>query len=851
VRVLGGCVRLLAAHTLPVAHLRMWLAVAAGAAGGARGVLLDNLDAALRLSQSRGPAAAFQLDGESSGLLGVSTPGHWPFNDQGFTFVTWMYLESLSGSETAAAAAAAIAAAAATAVGGGEGSKVARVSVPPSAAAAAAAAAAAGDKEAHMPRLFSFLSTEESGRQGVEAYYHGQFLVLEANGSKGQRVSVPFTRPFKLKRWTCVAVEYAPAAASSATAAAAASSSHGGGGEMRLYVDGIPTESRRVSLPTVKGSLGFCCVGTNPPAAMAGLQRRRRQCALFGALGPVYIFQEAIGAARVAQLAARGGSYVPSYGVSPPAEESGGGRGGVGGGVSGSDDRGSSANIVRGAGGKKIAAAGARGFQLAGAAAKAVAKAAAGGTPRGGQFSSSANSSASKRATTSGAHEDGGGGGGEGGGSLSHAAAASASSLTAAAAAAWTALDADLAPALLQLLHPAAVAPSGPASRRVPDMSPAGLGGRGERYGSALGGTHVILRSLLRDALWAVAPGGPASLLPLACPALCARSFQPRRLRGLGEERSRRVAAAAASLRPVISIMARSGDTRAHVASLDALAAADAPRLLAHVLPAALDAMRRAHDGGRAWGAFAGGRTSGAEAGAGANARTRPGTEGRTSRDGAGLGAGATGAQTRQAPSSIGVTAEGSSSSADRGFPLDSDRQLSTSQPISGGGSGGCDGSGSRDRCWGGGGGGRRVGARSGEGRWDCLDAAEVAVVEALERLLRVARHHPPLRRQLCTHLFLSLEPWVGGGGGGTRDRERNHSSGGGGGGGGTHPGVGDDDGGETAEGAEGGLGVSVGLGVPALRCMLRATAALAHAEGGVALRQLCGLQRYAPNPKP
>jgi hypothetical protein len=47
-----------------------------------RGVLLDNLDAALRMSASRGPAAAFQMDGESSGLLGASTPGSWPYHDQ-------------------------------------------------------------------------------------------------------------------------------------------------------------------------------------------------------------------------------------------------------------------------------------------------------------------------------------------------------------------------------------------------------------------------------------------------------------------------------------------------------------------------------------------------------------------------------------------------------------------------------------------------------------------------------------------------------------------------------------------------------------------------------------------------
>ena len=45
------------------------------------------------------------------------------------------------------------------------------------------------------------------------------------------------------------------------------------------------------------------------------------------------------------------------------------------------------------------------------------------------------------------------------------------------------------------------------------------------------------------------------------------------------------------------------------------------------------------------------------------------------------------------------------------------------------------------------------------------LDAAEMAAVDALERLLEAARDHPTLRRQMCTHLFpLSLEPWTGGG---------------------------------------------------------------------------------------
>ena len=82
------------------------------------------------------------------------------------------YLESLAGSDTADAAAAALAAASAATAG-------AKASP---AAAAAAAAAAAGEGAAYMPRLFSFLSAEG---HGVEAYFHGPYLLIEASGGAG------------------------------------------------------------------------------------------------------------------------------------------------------------------------------------------------------------------------------------------------------------------------------------------------------------------------------------------------------------------------------------------------------------------------------------------------------------------------------------------------------------------------------------------------------------------------------------------------------------------------------------------------------------------------------------------
>ena len=351
----------------------------------------------------------------------------------------------------------------------------------------------------------------------MEAYFHGRYLVLEATGGGGAeagsnhgvkraaKVAMPFTHPFGLKRWTCVAVEY----------------STRGHGEARLYIDGVPVETHRVTLPRVHGSLGFCCVGTNPPAAMAGLQRRRRQCALHGALGPVYVFNEPIGARRVSQLNARGGTYVPGYGASDESTES----------ANESDG---------GAGGKKIA----RGFQLANAAAKAVVKVASDGVKKIDQRA------ARGLGLTSGRDGDGDADGDVNGEENEVAEGVWNTSGRRGASDERAGLDAELAPSLLQLLHPAAAfcgptggdaSSSSTTDRRVPDLSPANRGGAGDRNGSLLGTARVAARALLRDSLWAVAPGGPACLLPLACPALCSKTFAPvRRLRAEGrDERAR------------------------------------------------------------------------------------------------------------------------------------------------------------------------------------------------------------------------------------------------------------------------------------------------------------------------
>ena len=473
VRILRLCVRLVAAHHTPVGHLRMWLAACASLAGTGRGALLDELDAALALPQSKGPARMFVLDGESGGVLGASSGGPWPFNDHGFAVVTWVYLETTRGSDDAAAAVAAVASHAAVSSGGAIGPKSA---VGP-AAAAAAAAAASGEGEDHMPRLFSFVSAEDGihgGGAGVEAYFHGRYLVLEATGGgiheagsnhgtkRAAKVAMPFTHPFGLKRWTCVAVEY----------------SARGHGEARLYIDGVPVETHRVTLPRVRGSLGFCCVGTNP---------RRRWRGYSGGDDSARFTARWAPCTCSTNRSARGGSRSSTRGAGPTSR-------GTALYMGTNPPKGERTNPAPFPRGQKTLHAGGgggggggRGFQLANAAAKAVVKAASDGVKKIDQRA------ARGLGLTSG--RDGGWDGDENGeeneGSedvWNHSEPRNE----------WAGLDAELAPSLLQLLHPAAAScgdascgdassSSPTADRRVPDLSPANRGGAGDRNGSLLG----------------------------------------------------------------------------------------------------------------------------------------------------------------------------------------------------------------------------------------------------------------------------------------------------------------------------------------------------------------------------
>ncbi|XP_024012912.1 BEACH domain-containing protein C1 [Eutrema salsugineum] len=280
--VLFHCIEHLAGHSLSVEDLHRWLQVITKSLPTVwSSPLMDALEKAMNGKESRGPACSFEFVGESSGLLG---PGEsrWPFTN-GYAFATWIYIESFTDTLNASTAAAAIAAASAAKSG------------------KTSANVHAGEDTAHMPRLFSFMTTDN---HGIEAFFYAQFLVVECSNGKGSKASLHFTHAFKPQCWYFIGLEH------TCNQGLLGNSES----ELRLYVDGSLYETRPFEFPRISKPISFCCIGSNPPPAATGLQHRRRQCALFAEMGPVYIFKEPIGLERMTRLASRGGDVLPCFG---------------------------------------------------------------------------------------------------------------------------------------------------------------------------------------------------------------------------------------------------------------------------------------------------------------------------------------------------------------------------------------------------------------------------------------------------------------------------------------------------------------------------------------------------------
>ncbi|CAF1844542.1 unnamed protein product [Brassica napus] len=273
------CIQHLAGHSLSVEDLHTWLHVIKTSLPTVwSSPLMDALEKTMNGNESRGPSCSFEFVGESSGLLG---PGEtrWPFTN-GYAFATWIYIESFADTLNASTAAAAIAAA--------------------SAAKSGKTSAAANVHAGEGTGLFSFLTPDNN--QGIEVYFYAQFLVVESSSGKGNKASLHFTHAFKPQCWYFIGLEH------TCNQGLLGNSES----ELRLYIDGSLYETLPFEFPRISKPLSSCCIGSNPPPASA--DRRRRQCALFAEMGPVYIFKEPIGPERMTRLASRGGDVLPCFG---------------------------------------------------------------------------------------------------------------------------------------------------------------------------------------------------------------------------------------------------------------------------------------------------------------------------------------------------------------------------------------------------------------------------------------------------------------------------------------------------------------------------------------------------------
>ncbi|KAI0503555.1 hypothetical protein KFK09_014489 [Dendrobium nobile] len=284
------CIQVLGGHSLSVMDLQRWLNLIKKIIATEWAMpLMLSLENSMRNEEARGPAITFEFDGRSSGLL---APGEnrWPFSN-GYAFVSWVYLELLdevcvepSTSTTAVPAAADL----------GKSSSVAIAGV-------LAPSEITGQVSIQTPRIFSFVSADN---QWVEAYFYGQFLVMEISAGKGKKTFIRFSYEFKPQCWYFIGLEHSCKHSLLSKAES----------EVRLYVDGKLQETRPFELLRTSKPLSFCSIGTNPPPTLPGLQRHKRQCPLFAEMGPVYIFKEPIGPDIMARLASRGGDALPSFG---------------------------------------------------------------------------------------------------------------------------------------------------------------------------------------------------------------------------------------------------------------------------------------------------------------------------------------------------------------------------------------------------------------------------------------------------------------------------------------------------------------------------------------------------------
>jgi hypothetical protein len=208
------------------------------------------LSAIEEMTNKQGPANFLYFDGITSGL---SIPGidRWP-NARGWTFSTWLRIESYAH-------------------------PIPNM-VP---------------KHFHQPRLFRFMTEHGKAAIGLEAYFDQGRLTLQVTRARGSTFIQPIDVALPVKRWFHLAITQSVPPTF-------------GLSELRVYVNSEQKHlSTNVKYPDFSKPLLSCFIGTDNALPRPG--------ALFGQMGPIYIFDDAVTHRQVQMMYARGPSYMFTF----------------------------------------------------------------------------------------------------------------------------------------------------------------------------------------------------------------------------------------------------------------------------------------------------------------------------------------------------------------------------------------------------------------------------------------------------------------------------------------------------------------------------------------------------------
>eukprot|EP00004_Rigifila_ramosa_P012564 TRINITY_DN2727_c0_g1_i4.p1 TRINITY_DN2727_c0_g1~~TRINITY_DN2727_c0_g1_i4.p1 ORF type:complete len:3026 (-),score=664.90 TRINITY_DN2727_c0_g1_i4:5-7777(-) len=252
----------LGTHSITVPELKFTFRLLKSRPGDFRPPFTHEMISALRkMTHKEGPTTFFDFDGRGSGIIVAGVKDRWP--KRGYTFSTWLCIEAFEDPRGA---------------------------------------------PNYQPRLFSFLS--ETGF-GVEAFFDSTVLCVKVSLRESVRDTkdakdlwpialTDFT--FNPRKWYCLQLSHHPQRNAFTP------------GEIRLYINGALKAKVATSRYPASSDMTQCRIGSNSELMTAsGEQRLYRENCLFGQMGAVHIFDDAIQSEQAALIFSLGCEFTGDF----------------------------------------------------------------------------------------------------------------------------------------------------------------------------------------------------------------------------------------------------------------------------------------------------------------------------------------------------------------------------------------------------------------------------------------------------------------------------------------------------------------------------------------------------------